>query len=181
MLFRSSSPDTAPAGLARRLDAGVNTSLDDLRAWFCLQAVNARRQLVEVLSQFLENHFVTYHDKSVDYLNRYYQDFPLLDRLATDLEYREMHNWRNQLQNTNCTFYDLLKISAESPAMIIFLDTVDSKGNVVGPPNLRTNIANENYARELFELFCTKPLASARAIWPEPTKLILVSTMLFSD
>jgi len=41
----------------------------------------------------------------------------------------------------------LLKISAESPAMIVYLDTVNSKGNAA-------NIANENYSRELFELFC---------------------------
>src|SRR5437588_9031189 len=48
--------------------------------------------------------------------------------------------------NPQCTCYDLLKISAESAAMIIYLDTVNSKGN-------SGNIANENYARELQELF----------------------------
>ena len=48
--------------------------------------------------------------------------------------------------NPNCTFYDLLRISAESPAQIVYLDTVNSKGN-------GANVANENYARELLELF----------------------------
>src|SRR4030095_11646903 len=66
--------------------------------------------------------------------------------IATDWEYREMTKWRNAMLNPQCTFYDLLRISAESPAMIIYLDTVDSRGD-------GTNIANENYARELFELF----------------------------
>ena len=63
-----------------------------------------------------------------------------------DWEYREMTKWRNAMLNPNCTFYDLLKISAESPAMIVYLDTVNSKGN-------NNNVANGNYARELLELF----------------------------
>jgi uncharacterized protein (DUF1800 family) len=58
----------------------------------------------------------------------------------------ENQKWRAALLNPQCTFYDLLKISAESPAMIIYLDTATSKGN-------GGNIANENYARELMELF----------------------------
>ncbi|MDB6110646.1 MAG: hypothetical protein JWR69_2396, partial [Pedosphaera sp.] len=59
----------------------------------------------------------------------------------------ENDKWRNALLNPQCTFYDLLKISAESPAMIIYLDTAGSKGT-------GSNIANENYAREIQELFC---------------------------
>src|SRR6185503_114089 len=59
---------------------------------------------------------------------------------------REMSRWRQALLNPNCTFYDLLKVHIESPAEIIYLDTVESRGDGV-------NIANENYARELFELF----------------------------
>ena len=56
--------------------------------------------------------------------------------IAAGWEYREMTKWRNAMLNPNCTFYDLLKISAESPAMIVYLDTVNSKGsgnNVRGP------------------------------------------------
>src|SRR5439155_23714029 len=67
-------------------------------------------------------------------------------RIATDLEYREVSRWRNALMGSNTTFYDMLKISAESPAMIIYLDTVESRGDAA-------RIANENYGRELFELF----------------------------
>jgi uncharacterized protein (DUF1800 family) len=146
-----SSEDT-PGLLRQRLDATQVTHslgdprLEDLRGWFCTRAVGAEGQLTEVLLQFLENHFVTQHSKTSDYLDRYY-DGSILDRISTALEYRENARWRQALSNPNCTFYDLLKISAESPAMIIYLDTVGSRGD-------GTRIANENYARELFELFC---------------------------
>ncbi len=122
-------------------------SLADLRAYHVLNAVSAKRQLVEVLLQFLENHFVTQHAKSVDYFDRFYDDGTLMDIFATDWEYRERSKWRNKLLDPNCNFYDLLKIHIESPAEIVYLDSVDSKGNAA-------NVANENYAREIQELFC---------------------------
>ena len=158
----ASTPDATLSGIKRRLDSIGGVSVDtggatanvfggahlqDLRAWFLMNAVGSKRQLLEILNQFLENHFVTEHAKSFDYLNRYYQDFNLLDILATDWEYRENTKWRAALLNPTVTFYDLLRISAESPAMIVYLDTVDSSGNA-------GNIANENYAREIMELFC---------------------------
>jgi uncharacterized protein (DUF1800 family) len=125
----------------------TNALISDLRAWHILRAVGARRQLLEVLLQFLENHFVTQYSKSVTYFDTYYDDGNLENRLATQLEFLENDKWRNALLNPQCTFYDLLKISAESPAMIIYLDTAGSKGS-------GSNIANENYAREIQELFC---------------------------
>jgi uncharacterized protein (DUF1800 family) len=141
-----STPDSLPGNLTRRLDAANwGVSLTDLRRWFGYNAVSDPRQLIEVLSQFFENHFVTYYSKTADYFDRYYDG--LQDRIATDLEYREMSRWRAALLNPNCTFYDLLKIHAESPAQIIYLDTVESRGD-------GTRIANENYGRELFELYC---------------------------
>jgi uncharacterized protein (DUF1800 family) len=143
-----SDPDLGSGALYYRLTSHTErASLTDLRAWFCQHSVGARRQLLEVLTQFLENHFVTQHSKSVDYLDGFYDDRNLMDRLAAGMEFREINRWRQALANPQGTFYDLLKISAESPAMIIYLDTVDSLGN-------GNNIANENYARELFELFC---------------------------
>jgi uncharacterized protein (DUF1800 family) len=142
-----STPDGTVAGLYRRLNTLIESStIDDLRAWFTQHATSANRQLLEVLSQFWENHFVTYHSKTVDYLDRYYDDFDLMNRLAANMEYREMKRWRQAMLNPNCTFYDLLKIHVESPAEIIYLDTVDSRGD-------GNNIANENYGRELLELF----------------------------
>src|SRR5207237_298165 len=54
------SPDTTSLpGLNRRLNTIAGASLADLRAWFCRHAVEANGQLLEVLCQFLENHFVT--------------------------------------------------------------------------------------------------------------------------
>jgi uncharacterized protein (DUF1800 family) len=141
----SSTPDRTPAGLYRRLHA-AEAPIADYRAWFCLHAVNSPRQLFEVLSQFWENHFVTQYAKSRDYLQGRGYDSTRAGVLATEWEFREMTKWRDVLLNPQGTFYDLLKISAESPAMIVYLDTVNSRGN-------GTRIANENYARELLELF----------------------------
>ena len=139
------TPDITVAGNYRRLlDAGAG--LSDYRAWFCSHAVNSKRQLFEILSQFWENHFVTQHTKSRDYIDNFGYGGTETGILATDWEWREMSKWRNAMLNPNCTFYDMLRISAESPAQIVYLDTVNSKGN-------GANIANENYARELLELY----------------------------
>lgn len=142
----TSNPDRDVAGLYRRLQSG-SAAVGDYRAWFCLQAVNSDRQLLEVLSQFWENHFVTQYTKSRDYLDNIGYESTPAGYLATDWEWREMSKWRNAMLDPNCTFYDLLRISAESPAMIVYLDTVGSRGD-------GTRVANENYARELLELFC---------------------------
>jgi len=141
----TSSPDTDMPGVYRRMGQ-AQAQVSDYRAWFCQHAVSSPRQLFEVLSQFWENHFVTQWSKSRDYLQGLGFDSTTADQLATDWEWREMAKWRNAMLNPNCTFYDLLKISAESPAMIVYLDSVNSKGN-------NNSIANENYARELLELF----------------------------
>ncbi|MSU60112.1 MAG: DUF1800 family protein [Pedosphaera sp.] len=141
----SSTPDVGTSALNRKLNFAQAT-LSDYRAWFCMHAVNSPRQLFEVLSQFWENHFVTQQSKSSDYLVGQGYDSTTAGILATDWEYREMTKWRNAMLNPNCTFYDLLKIHAESPAEIVYLDSVISKGN-------GNNIANENYGRELLELF----------------------------
>jgi uncharacterized protein (DUF1800 family) len=125
---------------------GTNAGINDLRAWHVLRAVGAKRQLLEVLLQFWENHFVTQYSKSVSYFDGFGLDSTTELRVAAQFEYLENEKWRNAMLNPSCTFYDLLKISAESPAMIIYLDTVISKGD-------HRNIANENYARELMELF----------------------------
>jgi len=120
--------------------------IDDLRQWHIQRAVQSRRQLLEVLDQFLENHFVTQYSKSRDYFDGFYNDANRMAQLAAQLEFKENQRWRQALLIPQCTFYDLLKISAESPAMIIYLDTVTSRGDAA-------RIANENYARELLELF----------------------------
>lgn len=142
----SSTPDRDTGGIYRRLHT-TGAQIADYRAWFCQHAVSSQRQLFEILCQFLENHFVTQYSKSRDFLQGKGYSGTFAGVLATDWEWREMKKWREALENPNCTFYDLLKISVESPAMIVYLDTVNSKGN-------NNNIANENFARELLELFC---------------------------
>ncbi|MDB6056478.1 MAG: hypothetical protein JWO95_322 [Verrucomicrobiales bacterium] len=126
----------------------TNASMSDLRAWHTLRAVYAKRQLVEILLQFLENHFVTQYSKSSTYFNGKYNgdDNIMEDRVSTQLEYLENLRWRQALLDPSCTFSNLLTISSESLAMIIYLDTVTSSGN-------GSNVANENYAREIQELF----------------------------
>jgi len=118
--------------------------LKHLRGWFGLRAVGASCQLFEILTQFFDNHFNTQGSKSYNYFLDYYSgENAYCEQLATDLEFRELMKWREILLNPTGTFHDLLKISAESPAMIIYLDTQSSTSNQ----------PNENYARELMELF----------------------------
>jgi uncharacterized protein (DUF1800 family) len=120
----------------------------DWKALFTMHAVGARRQLLEILLQFWENHFVTQFSKSSSYLNGIYNgdNGVMEDRIGAQWEYLEYSKWKAALLRPGCTFHDLLKTSAESPAMIVYLDTVSSRGD-------GTRIANENYARELLELF----------------------------
>ena len=129
------------------------TAITTLRTWHILHAVQSRRQLAEVFRQFLENHFVTQYSKTFDYLDN--QGGLPNDEAVTEavrLEFKENLRWQQAFLNPQCTFHDLLRISAESPAMIIYLDTVGSRGDV--DTATRTNrLANENYARELCELF----------------------------
>jgi uncharacterized protein (DUF1800 family) len=141
-----STGSAGSGALYQRLQA-ASAGLSDYRAWFSLHAVNSPRQLFEILSQFWENHFVTQHSKSQSYFtDSHGYSGTAANVLAADWEFREMTKWRNAMLNPNCTFYDLLKIHAESPAEIVYLDTVNSRGD-------GNNIANENYARELLELF----------------------------
>ena len=118
--------------------------IEDLRAWHLLRAVHADRQLVEVLTQFFSNHF----SDSYSTVRNWLDDEGGLsgadaERIAVSMEYQELKRWREILLDPDGTFYDLLKVSAESPAMIIYLDTIENEGS--NP--------NENYARELLELY----------------------------
>ncbi len=118
----------------------------DLRAWLALYAVGANRQLHEILTQFVDNHFVTQYAKDVSHLAGLQFHPNILMRFGAEIEWRELSRWRQTLMNPTGTFLNLLTTSAESPAMIIYLDTVSSRGN-------GANVPNENYSRELLELF----------------------------
>ena len=138
--------ENTPAPLFARLQEGTATRAD-LRAWHLLHAIQSPRQLNEVLRQFLENHFVTQVSKTQDYFDNHGYGTADSERLSVRTEFVENLRWRDALLKPEVTFEDLLRISAESPAMIVYLDTVTSRGD-------GRNVANENYARELCELFC---------------------------
>ncbi len=141
-------PPAAPPAIAAvyaRL-TNVTASLDELRAWHVFHAIHGQRQLHEILAQFFQNHFTTEYQKTKDWFDENYSraitNATVRQWLAVDLHWREYRKFRDLLLNPNTTFYDLLKVSIESPAMIIYLDTV-----------LNTRAApNQNYARELMEL-----------------------------
>jgi hypothetical protein len=131
-----------PGVVYGKLAAG-SAGLTDLRAWHALHAVRSKRQWLRVALDFTDNHFTTQYAKSRDYLDGQLTNSVTPGRTATDLEFRELLKWQAVWLDPNGTFHDLLKVSAESPAMIIYLDTVTSAGGN----------ANENYSRELVELF----------------------------
>jgi uncharacterized protein (DUF1800 family) len=130
-------------GPARKVIRGI----DELQQLIHVRGVYSRKQLQAVLAEFWENHFTTDYDKVAEYMDG------LTNSDATDampqtqargeaaqLEYQEYQFfYDNALGN----FGDLLLYSATSPSMLIYLDNVL---NVKGK-------ANENYAREILELF----------------------------
>ena len=142
---RTITPATYASALA------MGGSIAQLRAWHLVRAIQSRRQLNEVLRQFLENHFVTEYSKSADFFDGRGYPSGTAAQPATQVEFDENQRWQAALLRPSVTFHDLLRISAESPAMIIYLDTVNSRGTL---SNGRYQVANENYARELCELFC---------------------------
>ncbi len=139
-------PPPAPISPTYTKLVGTTASINDMRAYHVMRAVQSPRQLHEVLVQFFDNHFSTEYAKISDWFDSNYSNAITNDtdraHLAVDLEWREHAKWRQLLLDPNCTFSDLLKVSVESPAMIIYLDTVANTKAA----------ANENYARELLEL-----------------------------
>jgi uncharacterized protein (DUF1800 family) len=93
-----------------------------LRNSFIHRALFSKRQLQARMSHFWESHFNT--------------DLSKTGRSREQAEYAEF------LRLATSPFAEVLRASAQSPAMIIYLDN-DSN---------RANATNENYARELLEL-----------------------------
>jgi uncharacterized protein (DUF1800 family) len=104
------------------------------------RAVYSERQLEEVLTDFWFNHFNIYLDKGAD------------KWLTTAFERDAVRP--HVLGN----FKDLLRATAEHPAMLFYLDNWQSISNDTGEklrrvaPKAKTRGLNENYARELMEL-----------------------------
>ncbi len=123
------------------------TSIDALQQLVHVRGTYSRRQLQAVLAEFWENHFTTDYDKVTEYLAdlRNSDARPAMTeaqaaREAAHAEYTEYQFFHDHALGY---FGDLLLYSATSPAELIYLDNVL---NVKGAPN-------ENYAREILELF----------------------------
>ena len=130
--MRTGSPnDSGPHGLlGRRLVRDV-ADLDVLRAAL------SERQLAEVMADFWANHFNVFFGKGFD-------RFLLPDYIE--------HTIRPHVLDR---FADLLSATAQSPAMLVYLDNWQSVAPGSKPPRARARQPhgiNENYARELLEL-----------------------------
>ncbi|HKX31870.1 MAG TPA: DUF1800 domain-containing protein [Blastocatellia bacterium] len=102
-----------------------------------LRAVYSRRQLQEVMTDFWFNHFNVYIQKGAD-------------RILTTAYEREAIRPRALGK-----FEDLLLATAQSPAMLFYLDNWMSSAAVLKngeTPQGRRRGLNENYAREIMEL-----------------------------
>lgn len=92
--------------------------------WYAIQRMTySPRQLQEVMTWFWDNHFNTDANKH--------------DKIQYEIDENKAFR-----QHALGQFRDLLKASAKSPAMLIYLDSVANKKEE----------PNENYARELLEL-----------------------------
>jgi uncharacterized protein (DUF1800 family) len=127
----------APPSLRRRIQStnGPQAMVaQDLMEAKLLRAVYSNRQLQEVLADFWYNHFNVFIDKGDD---RY---------LVTAYERDAIH------PHVLGKFEDLLRATAQSPAMLFYLDNWESVG-AQSPAGIRRQRGlNENYGRELLEL-----------------------------
>lgn len=140
---RQAAVRTLPAPERRELMENVRPALavhSSLVAGKILRAVYSDRQLEEVMTDFWFNHFNVSVQKEAD---RYYT-----------IPYERDVIRKHALG----TFEDLLVATAQSPAMLFYLDNFQSISPDARLPrrrqqaNRRSRGINENYARELMEL-----------------------------
>jgi uncharacterized protein (DUF1800 family) len=110
--------------LAEQADDGGYSVAMELKRATLYRALYSKRQVFEVMVEFWNNHFSMYHFKD---------DVAVLKTVDDRAVARQFAFGR---------FGDVLRASAHSPAMMVYLDNAD---NVADGPN-------ENYARELMEL-----------------------------
>jgi uncharacterized protein (DUF1800 family) len=118
----------------------------DFRAWYALHCVGARRQFLEVMLHWCENHFVSSFSRARDTFDSPYDGVggDIADRIPTKMEAEEHRAYRAALLNPAVTFRDLLRRQHESASMTVFLDTHESVG-------LGNNVAGTDYVRALLE------------------------------
>jgi uncharacterized protein (DUF1800 family) len=138
-----SAPDSAQrhddSVALKQADAASNKILTDLQASRVARAMVSQRQLLEVMTDFWENHFSIYSGKGPE---RYL----LVDFDRTVIRPHALGKFR-----------DLLGAVAHSPAMLYYLDNWDSGAEpsrplLVGNARRKGHGLNENYGRELLEL-----------------------------
>lgn len=131
-LYAPASPD-----LRRKIqifNGSAQVVNQDLSEAKLLRAVYSNRQLKEVLTDFWFNHFNVFLDKGAD---RY---------MVTSYE-------RDVIRpHVLGHFKDLLVATAESPAMLFYLDNWQSRAPGARPNARNRQGLNENYGRELMEL-----------------------------
>ena len=127
----------APPALRRRIRSAYGSQAlvaQDLTEAKLLRAVYSNCQLAEVLADFWYNHFNIYLDKGADHF------------MVTAYE-------RDAIRpNILGRFEDLLRATAQSPAMLFYLDNWESVGANSPAGQRRKRGLNENYGRELLEL-----------------------------
>ncbi len=125
-------PDGMDAAPAVRMTSTKREAIAQLAQAKLLRAVSSRRQLQEVMADFWFNHFNVFAGKAFE------------AALVPDYENRVIR------ANALGTFPELLRATARSPAMLVYLDNWRSAAP--RPRALRQRGLNENYARELLEL-----------------------------
>ena len=139
---RNRLANAGPPALRRRVEI-LNTPMQvvgrDLSEGKLLRAIYSNRQLDELLTDFWFNHFNVYLDKGADrfMITAYERDVIRPHVLGK--------------------FKDLLLATAQSPAMLFYLDNWESVSDNTparpnAPANQRRAGLNENYGRELMEL-----------------------------
>jgi len=132
--------NVAPSNVRRQillLNAPQQVVAYDLLEAKLLRAVESNRQLAEELDDFWFNHFNVFYDKGAD---RFL--IPQYERAAIR-------------PHVLGKFGELLKATAQSPAMLFYLDNFQSVRSDVDANNKNRRVKrglNENYARELMEL-----------------------------
>jgi uncharacterized protein (DUF1800 family) len=131
-LFGAAKPE-----LRRRIQSASGPQamvVQDLAEAKLFRAVYSNRQLDEVLADFWYNHFNVFIEKGADhYLVTTYERDAIRPHVLSKFE-------------------DLLRATAQSPAMLFYLDNWESVGVQAAAGKRRQRGLNENYGRELLEL-----------------------------
>lgn len=112
-------------------------------------ALSSKWQLREVMAQFWERHFNTHLVGSKAYFNAYPSSATTADAHAWFFEWEANNYYRD---NALGTFYDLLDYTSTHATMVVYLHMYR---NIVQTPGV--DEPNEDYARELLELYTMGP------------------------